>query len=327
MTQDHLGLFDTPPSRRQIRSGIAIVVLTWLVVALTLPVRDVRLGEVDAFVPIVDSVMIVCALLTATLLYAKSAVFRSRALAVLASSYVFAGSILTVHLLTFPGAFAPDGLLGAGIDTTAWTAVFWRAALPVGALLYVALKGPDQGPQPPAERPAARIGLGALAAILLAGALTLLATTGEDLLPPLMADRLDVRYANLASVQMLLIALDLLAIALLYRKRGSALDAWLLVSLSAWLAQLLLSATLHSRFSVGFYTLFIVMLTSGLVLMLALIAESYRLHMQLALARSARKREREARLMSLDAVTGAIAHEVGQPLTAATTNGLVSMTG
>ena len=58
MTQDHLGLFDTPPSRRQIRSGIAIVVLTWLVMAVTLPVRDVRLGEIVAFVPIAASVMI-----------------------------------------------------------------------------------------------------------------------------------------------------------------------------------------------------------------------------------------------------------------------------
>ncbi|HYJ53501.1 MAG TPA: ATP-binding protein, partial [Allosphingosinicella sp.] len=266
-----------------------------------------------------------CALITATLLYAKSAVFRSRALAALASGYVFAGSMLTAHLLTFPGAFAPGGLLGAGVDTTAWTAVFWRGALPIAALLYVALKRPDQGPQPATGRPATRIGLGVLAAIVLAGALTLLAIGGEDLLPPLMANRVDSNYANLASAQMLLVALDLLAIAILYRKRGSALDFWLLVSLSAWLAQLLLSAALHSRFSVGFYALNVIMLISNLVLMLALIAESYRLHMQLALARSARKREREARLMSMEAVTGAIAHEVGQPLTAATTNGLVSM--
>jgi signal transduction histidine kinase len=51
--------------------------------------------------------------------------------------------------------------------------------------------------------------------------------------------------------------------------------------------------------------------------MLALIAESNRLYGRLALSTAARKREREARLMSMDAVTAAIAHEVGQPLTAA----------
>jgi hypothetical protein len=46
--------------------------------------------------------------------------------------------------------------------------------------------------------------------------------------------------------------------------------------------------------------------------MLALIAESNRLYLRLALSTSARVRERDARLMTMDAVTAAIAHEVGQ---------------
>ena len=74
------------------------------------------------------------------------------------------------------------------------------------------------------------------------------------------------------------------------------------------------------RFTVGWYGLFVMMLVSHLVVMLALIAESSRLYARLALSTAARNREREARLMSMDAVTAAISHEVGQPLTAVILN-------
>ena len=59
-------------------------------------------------------VMLVGELITATMLYAQAAVFRSRALAVLGAGYVYTALLIIPHALTFPGAFAPDGLLGAG---------------------------------------------------------------------------------------------------------------------------------------------------------------------------------------------------------------------
>jgi len=52
-------------------------------------------------------------------------------------------------------------------------------------------------------------------------------------------------------------------------------------------------------------------------IMVALIAESNRLYARLALHTAARERERDARLMSIDAVAAAIAHEIGQPVAAA----------
>ena len=80
--------------------------------------------------------------------------------------YVFAALILIPHALTFPGAFAPDGLLGAGVSTTAWLYIFWRAALPIAVILYVLLQAARMSPAPPAtERPAARIAVGVFAAI------------------------------------------------------------------------------------------------------------------------------------------------------------------
>ena len=108
--------------------------------------------------------------------------------------------------------------------------------------------------------------------------------------------------------------------AMLFRQRKSVLDMWLLVVLSGWLVQIAADPVpLQGRFTVGWYCLFVMMLVSHLVVMLALIAESNRLYARLALSTAARNREREARLMSMDAVAAAISHEVGQPLAAVIT--------
>jgi signal transduction histidine kinase len=95
---------------------------------------------------------------------------------------------------------------------------------------------------------------------------------------------------------------------------------WLLVALSGWLIQSLLNILIQARFTAGWYGLFVMMLVANLIVMLALIAESNRLYARLALSTAARNRERETRLMSMDAVTAAISHEIGQPLTAVSLN-------
>ena len=319
MPQDHLGLFDTPPSRKQIRFGLAIAALLFAAL-LTLPLHDLRLREFDAFLPMIDAIIFVGELITATLLYAQAAIFRSRALTVLASGFVFSAFLLLPHALTFPGAFAPDGLLGAGTNSAAWVAAVRRTAFPTAVILYVLLKRADLAAPPGTESQAARIRMGLVAALALAAAVTLLATRGHDLLPPLFLNRREAVYSSLILVNASTIALSLAAMAMLLRQRQSVLDLWLLVALSGWLVQSLLNLPLHARFSLGWYCLLIMMLVSNLIVMLALIAESNRLYARLALSTAARNRERDARMMSMDAVTAAIAHEVGQPLTAVTAN-------
>jgi signal transduction histidine kinase len=116
------------------------------------------------------------------------------------------------------------------------------------------------------------------------------------------------------------IALAVVSMIMLFRERKSALDVWLLVVMSAWLVQTLLFLSLRGRFTAAWYFTDAVVLLSHLYLMLALIAESSRLYARLAISTAAQNREREARLMSMDAVAAAISHEVGQPLSAVITN-------
>ncbi len=316
MPQNRLGLFDTPPDRRQTLIGLAIVCLLCASFPLVYPVRDILWPRVDAFIPVVDAILVLGEAITATLLYAQAVVFRSRALTALATAYVLTALLLIPHALTFPGAFTPDGLLGAGLNTPGWLTYGRRWVFPIAIVLYLWLRRQESAALPGSDRPPVRISVWALGAVVGAAAATLLTTAGHDLLPPFLADRFHVASQYFVWYQLALLAGLAVAAALLFRARRSVLDLWLLIATASWLIETLTNLTLTTRFSVGWYWLNCMTLFSHLIVMLALIAESNRLYARLALATIARNRERNARLMSLDAVAAAISHEVGQPLTA-----------
>lgn len=309
-------MFDTPPVRQEIRIGLAIVALVFILLLAALPTHNIYVGTIPGVIPALDAGMLVCDLISAAILYAQAAVFRSRALTVLASGYVISGLLLIPWALTFPGVFSASGLLGAKVNTTGWIAVCWRLSVPVAVFCYAWLKRADATVQPIAERSPPRVLQGPLISIALVIFVTLLATLGHDLLPSFFINQSEVVRSTLVTVNVVVIAWTIAAMIMLFRQERSVLDLWLLVALSAWLAQSLLNLLLQSRFSLGAYVFLVLTLVSNLIVMLALVTESNRLYARLALSTAARARERDARLMSMDAVAAAISHEVGQPLSA-----------
>ena len=311
---NYFGLFDTPPSRRQVRVGLAIAGL-FAAFLFVLPFGDFRLAEIKGFAPLVDAIELPSELITAAMLYAQAGVFRSRALTILGTVYLYTGLLLIPHALTFPYAFAPGGLLGAGFNTTPWIVIFRQVAFPIGALLYIAFKRADSAAQPGTRRPAG-VAVGVAAAIALAATVTMLTTSGQGLLPLFFFNRADAIHTHAAVFNAVILVLFILATAVLFRERSSVLDMWLLVALFGFLIQILLIMALHSRFTASWYALYVLALFSQQVVTLALIVESNRLYARLALATFARNREREGQLMSLDVLVAAISHEAGQPLSA-----------
>ena len=71
-----------------------------------------------------------------------------------------------------------------------------------------------------------------------------------------------------------------------------------------------------TRFSVGFYSNRLIPFIVSKAVLIALLSETLILNQRLASAFILQRRERENRLMSVDAATAAIAHEIKQPLTA-----------
>jgi signal transduction histidine kinase len=320
VAQNRLGLFDTAPARRESQFALLIVGLIFGSLVVILSQQDIKLREIDAFIPIVDALMFVCELIIAVLLFAQARVFRSRALMVLATGFVTAALLLIPHVLTFPGAFAPDGLLGAGTNTTAWIYTTRRTIFPLAIIFYLWLRRADAAADFEPNRLPENIMpwvLGAIAFVLL---VTVVTTVEHDFLPPFYLNRSDRYPAYANAYHLTVFLLYLIATVLLFLKRRSVLDMWLLVALCAWLAEAFLNIKIHGRFSLGWYGLFALMLASNFIVMVALITETSWLYSRLALSLDQMRREQGARFMSMEAVTAAIAHEIGQPLTAVRLN-------
>ena len=104
---------------------------------------------------------------------------------------------------------------------------------------------------------------------------------------------------------------------MLWMRRRSMLDLWLIVALCAYAIELPLTYYPNPiRFSIGWYTVRIAGFFSSVIVLIVLLYEITTIYERLLRAVLAQRREREARLMTGDAVAATIAHEIKQPLSA-----------
>jgi signal transduction histidine kinase len=107
----------------------------------------------------------------------------------------------------------------------------------------------------------------------------------------------------------------------LWIRRRSVLDLWLMVVMCAYLTEfILISFPVPLRFSVGWYVARFCGFLSGSLVLFVLLYEITTLYARLLRAVFAQRREREARLVTGDAVAATIAHEIKQPLSGMITN-------
>ena len=155
-TADERNIFlsTMPATRRDRTAALAVVGVSAVLFACAVPFAG-PLAPVPAFVASYQSALAINDLITAVLLFSQFAISRSRALLLLASGYLFTAAAAIVHALTFPGLFAPGGLLGAGPQTTVWLYMVWHGVFPLLVLGYALLKANDNGAEIGA-RPARR---------------------------------------------------------------------------------------------------------------------------------------------------------------------------
>jgi signal transduction histidine kinase len=313
---DHsrLSLLTAPADLRDRKVAVALVAAIVVSFVVITPQALQLLPRVDGFIPAVQSAIFATDFITAVLLFAHYATDRIRALVWLASGYLFSAVLVAAQTLTFPGAFAPGGLLGAGPQTAAWLYIPWHIAVPAAAIAYAGLKRrpPDEERQGAAAITIRRaVGGTVLAAVAIIAAVLL----AGDALPVLIVS--DSRFATSASVATVLpLLLSVIAFVLLWRQRTSVLDEWLTVALTASIAETALIVFVGaSRYTVAFYTSRLFALIVASAVLVALLVNMTRLYARLSIAVKALERQRAARLMNLDVVVGSIGHEIKQPLT------------
>jgi len=316
-SDQHFVLSSLPPSAVQKRLALAIVcalLVVYLVITFG-PFAGVVLGRVDAFIPIYTTAVLVNDSMTAILLYAQFSILRQRSTLLIASGYVFAGLFMALYAITFPGVFSPTGLIG-GLQTAAWLYVFWKIGFPLFVLGYALSKDADPSKDRWQGSPRSGIALSVGVAVVLIVAGALLCTVGEAWLPPLMLNA-RVLGPNWTYVGVPIALASVSALAALLIRRRSMLDLWLAVVMVLYVIEVpLVYYPTPIRYSVSFYTVRILGIAASAIVLVVMVHEITTLYVRLLRSLREQRREREARLVTGDAVAASIAHEVKQPLTA-----------
>jgi signal transduction histidine kinase len=310
--QDGIVLVDLPAGQTQRRMAFAIA-LALLGSAVVAAFASVQLRQVEAFIPISQTFIFVNDFITSVLLISQFVIVRWSAILVLASGYLFTALLDITHLLTFPGTFTPTGLLGADLQTAGWLYEFWHCGFPIAVISYVALK--TQAPETRVPHTSTRTAIARSVAVVIAMVLGLswLATVGDQYLPTLFLNR--IRQAPAAAyVSGLVLLLSAVALLMLWFRRRSVLDLWLMVAMCAWSLDIIIQTLVGSRFTLGFYASRVYAVVTATVVLIVLLWETMTLYTRLAVSVFAQRRERESRMMSMEALAASIAHEVKQPL-------------
>ena len=293
-TERNFLLSTLPASQRDRNVALAVVGVSAFLFALAVPFAGTPLPQVPAFVASYQSALAVNDLITAVLLFSQFSVLRSWALLFLASGYLFTAPIALIHALTFPGLFSPTGLLGAGPQTTVWLFMIWHGGFPLLVLIYALTKSRGGAKVPYAMGRAIAGSVVAVGAVVTA--LTWLVTAHHELMPVLLDQG---RYSSIYTILVTLVwCLSVAALlALLLNRPHSVLDIWLMVTMSAWLFDIALSAILNvARFDLGFYLGRAYGLCAASFVLAALLVENVALQAQMSgLVRSLRRQAADER--------------------------------
>src|ERR1700746_1870882 len=229
-----------PPTARQRAIAVGIIILLTVTVAAIAPFASIQLPRVDVFIPVLQTVVSVADFVTATLLFAQFSIQPQRALLALASGYIFSGSFAFLQTLAFPGAYAPAGLFGDA-STAAWVFVFLHTTFSAAILAYALSKDTTVVATLPGRSTMTSIVTTVVCVFAVIAALTWIVTAKAEYLPNFYATdiRLQTRFGNQINLALWLWIST--ALAVLWVRRRTILDLWLIVILLAWMPNFLVA--------------------------------------------------------------------------------------
>lgn len=270
---------------------------------------------VPAILPLLVGSVILCDVMSAYVLFAEFARSRLRWLPFVGAAYLLTAMLTMPYILTFPGVFAPGGLLGASGQTALHLWVAWHLAFPalvLGAIFVGRLPQNVQTERGATTRVLIALPLATCAAL---GVAALLASKAiEPHLPELIHGRAFTPAATTV-VLPIIVAVDLVAAALLYTRtrNRTSIALWLFLAVVASALDAFMGLS-SPRFSYGWYVGKVFLVLASSIMLVAFIGEMGRLRAYLGRAnedlRLTRERERHLagerahRLANYDELTG-----------------------
>jgi signal transduction histidine kinase len=212
--------------------------------------------------------------------------------------------------------FVLTGLLG-GLQSSASIYVLWHCGFPLFVIAYTLSKDRASARRLWYGTTRAAIFLSVTLTAVLVSLAAAVCIADDALLPQIMLDRerFSPQWPYLVGAPIALLSIS--ALVLLWFRQRSMLDLWLMVVMFLYFVEVPLSYyPAPTRFSGGWYAVRIFGFLSSSLVLIVLLYEIETLYARLLGAVLAERREREARLMTGDAVAASIAHEVKQPLAA-----------
>ncbi|KVO78880.1 hypothetical protein WJ79_00050 [Burkholderia ubonensis] len=247
------GILIQHTTRRQFWFAALSALVILLTLGIAAPHANVALPAVEPFMPMCALTVFTTAGIAAFFLGAQFAVTRQPVLGALGGAYAFTALAVALQLLTFPGVFAPHGLLGALPQSAAWMWIFWHAGFPSFVLLALFARERMARTAISAQRMRAWMialigGPAATAALLCVLALNVP-------LPPAFRPPGDAAVLPVNAVALVVWTLNALALAavLLTGRLRTTLDLWLAIAVLACLTDTTLNLLSTNRFTVGWY--------------------------------------------------------------------------
>jgi diguanylate cyclase (GGDEF)-like protein len=172
-----------PTTTHERTAASAVAISLSLALALLATVAHVMGPALLGFVPVIEAVIVTCALFTAWMLFSQYRIRQYAPLAILACAYALFGLLHAGYLLTYPGVFVASGAFGTGVQTAPWIFEAARIGFAGTVLAFVYVERSRR------RRPRWHAGIVARTAAATLGylcAAIILVTAGHPWLPALM---------------------------------------------------------------------------------------------------------------------------------------------
>lgn len=306
-----------------------VIVASLVGFAAAIPFVRIALPELPALVAAYEAALWATDLITAVLLFSQYSRLRSWGLLLLASGYLFDAMMIVPHALSFPGVFAPNGVIGGGPQTTAWLYMLWHFGFPCFALGFALLTRTEADTM--MANPTRAIAGAVVGVALLVLVITLLTTFGHDALPVVMAGgnySLNVAKGFAPAIWLM----SAVALVVLYwRSVPTLLELWMMVVLVAWLLDVAFAAVFGAnRYDFGFYSGRLYGLVAASFVLITLLSEANRLYGRLGgalalaerrnadLAQSRQEFALAQRFETIGQLVAGVAHDFNNVLTVVT---------
>jgi signal transduction histidine kinase len=316
------------------RLSVTVVIgVTALLVVALLPIADHPGPVVPGLISLFAAVIFVTELSTSFLLLVRFRAIRTWSLLLLSCAFFYSGLMTIPYLLTFPGAvLAERPLLGASLQSTSWAYILWIDGFALLSLISVTIEAWFGEHRIATQNVRDAIVLGLCLTAIFTLALLFAAIVTPDRLPALVSGQRFTELSQLESSLAVVLFAASIAIIVLAVGEQNRIFLWFALALTGMAFANILATAGGGRFNIGWSIGRLSWLMSACVLfiyLLVLHARDQELLRdsaeQLAQSNMMLERERDNKLMNLEAMVASIAHEVRQPLTAIAATGAAAL--